>query len=187
VKIRKSSLQGVVVIEPEVFSDRRGHFLETYCRGRYAEEAGLTGSFVQDNLSLSVRRTLRGLHYQHPHGQGKLVYVAHGEIFDVAVDIRAGSPTFGQWTGALLSEENALQTYIPEGFAHGFCVTSDKATVIYKCTDYYSPECEGGILWSDPGLRIDWPVSDPLLSQKDGAYPLLKDIPKGRLPPYLPV
>lgn len=174
-------LEGILILEPEVFSDGRGHFMETYHRERY-ERAGIAVAFVQDNVSFSVQGTLRGLHYQHPRGQAKLVHVVMGEIFDVAVDIRWGSPNFGKWTGIILSEKNRRQAFIPEGFAHGFCVTSEKAVVTYKCSDFYTPDCEGGILWSDPDLGIVWPVREPILSPKDRANPLLREVPAERLP-----
>ena len=141
-------------------------------------------SFVQDNLSYSTIDTLRGLHYQYPNAQAKLVQVIKGEIFDVAVDIRRGSPTFGEWTGVHLSDENQRQFFVPEGFAHGFCVISDTASVVYKCTDFYAPESEKGIIWSDPDIGIEWPVKEPLLSPKDSQYPCLKDITTNNLPNY---
>jgi dTDP-4-dehydrorhamnose 3,5-epimerase len=157
--------------------------METFHQKKY-DELNIGSIFVQDNLSHSVRNTLRGLHYQHPHDQAKLIQVLSGRVFDVAVDIRQGSPTFGQWTGTHLDSEKKQQVYIPEGFAHGFCVLSERATVMYKCSDFYAPESEWGILWSDPFLGIDWPVSDPLLSGKDSKYPYLKDIPADHLPSY---
>lgn len=175
-KVLKTSLPGALIIQPDIFKDNRGFFMETYHREKYADK-GLDQSFVQDNLSYSTRGTLRGLHYQHPNAQAKLVQVLKGEVYDVAVDIRQGSPSFGQWTGVHLSEENKNQFFIPRGFAHGFCVISDTALVVYKCSDFYAPESENGILWSDPDIGIDWPVKDPLLSPKDGQYPCLKDIP----------
>jgi dTDP-4-dehydrorhamnose 3,5-epimerase len=184
-KILSTSLPGVVILEPRVFKDDRGFFMETYQRKRYLEE-GIGQLFVQDNLSFSVKGTLRGLHYQYPHGQAKLAQVLKGEVYDVAVDIRKGSPTFGQWTGVDLSGENMRQMFIPEGFAHGFCVTSEIALFLYKCSDVYAPECESGILWSDPELGITWPFNRPMLSKKDANYGLLKDIPIDRLPRHNP-
>ena len=181
--VYKTALSEVVLIEPRVFSDARGLFLETWHQARY-QEHGLTTGFVQDNLSYSTRGTLRGLHYQHPHAQGKLVFVVQGEIFDVAVDIRVGSPTFGKTAAVYLSGENKHQLYIPEGFAHGFCVTSESAIVVYKCTDFYTPHTEGGVLWSDPDLGIEWPVHSPNLSDKDQRYPYPRQIPRDRLPEY---
>lgn len=181
----ETSLKGVFVIEPDVFEDRRGFFMETYQRNRYGS-AGIHADFVQDNLSSSVRGTLRGLHYQHPRPQAKLIQVLSGEIYDVAVDIRKGSPCFGQWVGAALSGENRRQLFVPEGFAHGFCVLSEKALVLYKCTDFYAPESEGGILWSDPALGIAWPIREPLLSDKDRGYASIKNISPDRLPGYEP-
>jgi dTDP-4-dehydrorhamnose 3,5-epimerase len=181
-KFIDTKLKGVVLVEPDVFSDPRGYFLETYHAGRYAE-GGIAGPFVQDNFSHSVRGTLRGLHYQLRHAQGKLVMALEGRIFDVAVDIRKGSPTFAQWVGVELSGENKRQLYIPPGFAHGFCVLSDTADVLYKCTDVYAPQDERGIIWNDPALGIAWPVAEPLLSKKDGAYRRLSEI-GGQLPAF---
>lgn len=165
-EIVERSLNGVLVLKPKVFEDHRGFFFESYNK-RTMEKIGLTETFVQDNHSRSRRDTLRGLHYQVNPGQGKLVRVIAGEIFDVAVDIRFGSPTFGKWFGQHLSAKNKLQMYIPVGFAHGFCVLSDFAEVEYKCTEYYSPKDERGIIWNDPELAIDWPVKEPVLSEKD--------------------
>ncbi|MDZ4042083.1 MAG: dTDP-4-dehydrorhamnose 3,5-epimerase [Eubacteriales bacterium] len=182
-KVIETKLPGVLIIEPKVFSDARGFFMETWNQARYAE-AGVPAKFVQDNLSFSARGVLRGLHFQHPNDQGKLVYVIQGEVFDVAVDIRVGSPTFGQWVGVTLSNDNKRQLYIPEGFAHGFCVTSDSALFAYKCTDFYNPQAEGGIIWNDPEIGIKWPTSKPLLSEKDSTYPPLKQIPPEHLPRY---
>jgi dTDP-4-dehydrorhamnose 3,5-epimerase len=181
----QTKLPGTLVVEPRVFPDGRGYFFESYHRGRYSQH-GIMDEFVQDNLSYSVKDTLRGLHYQSPHSQAKLVQVLSGEVFDVAVDIRSGSPTFGQWEGVILSSENRKQFYIPKGFAHGFCVLSDTAIFSYKCDDFYAPDCEGGVLWSDPDLGIDWPVSTPLLSEKDTRYTRLKEIPMERLPVFEP-
>lgn len=181
--VTELELPGVLVIEPKVFGDERGFFLETYHRQRY-REAGIPRPFVQDNHSRSQRGVLRGLHYQLTHPQGKLVMAVKGEIFDVAVDIRRGSRTYGQWAGAILSEKNHKQIYVPEGFAHGFCVLSEVADVIYKCTDVYTPGDDFGICWSDPDIGIDWPAGTPLLSEKDGQNPLLKDMPAENLPFY---
>jgi dTDP-4-dehydrorhamnose 3,5-epimerase len=158
-----------------VFADKRGFFYESYHYQRYAE-AGIDVQFVQDNQSRSVKNTLRGLHYQVNPGQAKLVRVVVGEIFDVAVDVRWNSPTFGKWVGESLSAENKKQLYIPVGFAHGFCVISDEAEVQYKCSDYYAPQDERGILWNDATLAIDWPVLNPILSQRDLKHPFFKDI-----------
>jgi len=179
----KTKLPGVLIIEPGVFSDNRGCFMETWNRDLYAK-AGVPTGFVQDNISFSTRGVLRGLHFQNPNAQGKLVFVLQGEVFDIAVDIRVGSPTFGQWVGVTLSSENKRQLYIPEGFAHGFCVTGGNALFAYKCTDFYNPPAEGGILWNDPEIGIQWPVNKPVLSEKDNAYPTLKEIPTERLPRY---
>lgn len=180
--VRQLDLAGVLVIEPAVHADARGHFMESWSADRYAA-IGVPGPFVQDNLSLSRRGVLRGLHLQHPHGQGKLVSALAGEVFDVAVDVRRGSPTFGGWTGATLSVENRLQLYVPPGFAHGFVVVSGEALVAYKCTAPYHRESETSILWSDPDIGIDWPVAAPTVSDKDAAAPRLRDVPAGRLPP----
>jgi dTDP-4-dehydrorhamnose 3,5-epimerase len=180
-KVKETELREVLIIETKTFPDHRGFFMETYHQEKY-ERLGIRTRFVQDNLSYSVRGTLRGLHYQYPQGQAKLVQVVRGEIFDVAVDLRPMSPSFGKWVSVVLSEENKHQLYVPEGFAHGFCVLSDGAFVHYKCTDFYSPKNEGGVLWCDPGIGINWPISDPLLSEKDNAFPCLSDVPKIRLP-----
>lgn len=171
-KVTETSLPGVLLIEPKVFEDERGFFLESYQEKHY-REAGIPKPFVQDNHSGSVRGTLRGLHYQLVRPQGKLVRVVVGEVFDVAVDIRRGSPSFGRWFGTYLSAANKKQVYIPEGFAHGFCVTSETAEFLYKCTDVYVPGDQHGIIWNDPQLQIDWPTSEPLLSLKDQALPQL--------------
>ena len=170
-----TSLEGLLIIEPDVFGDTRGYFLETYHQRRY-QSAGLDATFIQDNLSFSKKGTLRGLHFQITQPQAKLVQAITGKIFDVAVDIRPESPTYGKWSSAMLSEDNKRQLFIPGGFAHGFCVLSESAHVSYKCSDYYNPADEGGILWSDPALGIDWPVKDPTLSDKDQQYPCLKDL-----------
>lgn len=157
--------------------------METYHKQRY-DEAGIPDDFVQDNYSHSTKGILRGLHYQIKHPQGKLVQVVKGEVFDVAVDIRMGSPTFGRWFGATLSADNHKQLYVPAGFAHGFCVTSDEADFLYKCTDYYHPEDEGGVIWSDPNIAITWPVENPQISQKDINNIMLKDVHEDELPKY---
>ena len=180
-RIAPTSIPGVIVVEPNVFEDQRGFFMETYNQRRYIE-AGIKPIFVQDNFSLSVRGTLRGLHYQLQHPQAKLVQVIRGSIYDVVVDIRRGSPSFGHWTGTHLSDENRHQLFLPEGFAHGFCVLSETAYVLYKCTDFYTPDDDWGILWSDPAFAIDWPVSEPLLSERDSRFPCLADVPVERLP-----
>jgi dTDP-4-dehydrorhamnose 3,5-epimerase len=182
-KVEPTRFPGVIVIEPAVYRDHRGHFLETWNQDRYTA-AGLPLRFVQDNLSISKRGVLRGLHYQHPNGQGKLVSAAAGTIFDVVVDIRRGSPTFGEWFGLELSAANGRQLYIPPGFAHGFLVLSDEAVFLYKCTEYYRPANEGCVLWSDPDLGIAWPSldGDPVVSPKDAAAPRLRDLPEAQLP-----
>lgn len=182
-KVIASLLTGVCVIEPDVFGDHRGFFMESYQKQRYMDN-GIDTIFIQDNISFSVRNTLRGLHYQHPRGQSKLVQVLQGEIFDVAVDIRKGSPTWGQWFGVTLSSDNKRQVFIPDGYAHGFCVTSETALFAYKCSDYYLPEDEGGIRWDDPHIGIQWPVKRPILSDRDNHYSGLDKIPEDRLPVY---
>jgi len=173
----------IVLIELDVFRDPRGHFLESYNRRRY-QQHGLPERFVQDNISFSTRGVLRGLHYQLGVPQGKLVWVVQGEVFDVAVDIRKGSPTFGHWVGLALSSEDFKQVYIPAGFAHGFCVTSETALFAYKCTNYYAPRAERGIRWDDPSLGIAWPISHPIVSKKDSEYPGLANIPAEDLPVF---
>ncbi len=180
-QIEPTPLAGVVIVTPDIFRDRRGYFMETYHRRKYAE-SGIDVDFVQDNLSYSVRRTLRGLHFQKKRPQAKLVSVLSGEIFDVAVDLRPGSADFGRWTGVRLSAGNGRQLFVPEGFAHGFCVLSLRACVHYKCTDFYAPDDEGGILWSDPDLAVDWPVKSPIVSEKDGALPKLSELGPDGLP-----
>jgi dTDP-4-dehydrorhamnose 3,5-epimerase len=182
-KVLKTSFEEVLIIEPQVFSDTRGFFMETYHKDRY-EQNGIHAVFVQDNLSYSVQGTLRGLHYQFPNAQKKLVQVLKGEVFDVAVDIRKGSPTFGKWTGVYLTETNRRQLFIPEGFAHGFAVLSSEAMFLYKCSDFYAPRSEKGIIWNDPDLDIEWPLAEPILSEKDMQYPLLKDLNSEDLPSY---
>lgn len=181
--VRETDLPGVLIIEPDRFGDDRGFFQETWNERRYSQ-AGIKEPFVQDNISFSAHGVLRGLHFQNPNGQGKLVYVLQGEVFDVAVDVRAGSPTFGRWTGAMLSAENGRQFYVPAGFAHGFCVTGENALFAYKCTAFYDPKAEVAIRWNDPAVGIDWPLSGPVLSAKDVEAPLLAELDKGRLPVY---
>ncbi len=172
---KKLSIPEVVLIKPKVFRDGRGFFMETYKYSDFAR-MGIKEYFVQDNYSKSLKGILRGLHFQkNPNAQGKLVLCLKGKIFDAAVDIRKGSPAFGQWVGAELSEENNLILYVPSGFAHGFVVLSETADVIYKCTREYSPEDDRGIIWNDPDINIHWPVKDPVLSEKDKNHPALKD------------
>jgi len=183
-KFIDTSLPGCVVVEPQVFGDTRGFFYESYNEAKY-REAGIDRRFVQSNVSRSARGVLRGLHYQWPHPQGKLVSVLEGEVYDVAVDIRRGSPTFGQWAGVMLTAENHRHFWIPEGFAHGFCVVSEHATFAYQCTDLYDAKADGSIRWDDPAIGIDWPVSEPLLSEKDRKAHLLADVPEGRLPEHV--
>lgn len=169
------AIPGVILVKPRVFDDPRGFFLETYKRSDFAD-AGIPEDFVQVNHSRSVANVLRGLHYQkHPSAQGKLVTAVHGTVFDVAVDIRRGSPTYGSWLGEVLSEDNHHLLYIPPGFAHGFCVLSDRADVIYRVTAEYAPGLDRGILWNDPDLAIEWPITDPILSEKDSSQPRLHD------------
>lgn len=174
-RFRPTELPDVILVEPDVHRDQRGFFLETYHARKYAE-GGVPGPFVQDNHSRSVEGTLRGLHAQRNHPQGKLVRAVEGEMFDVAVDIRPSSPTFGRWVGVRLSGENFRQLYIPPGFAHGFCVLSDVVHVEYKCTDFYRPEDEIGVAWDDPEIGIAWPLTDPVISAKDRALPRLRDL-----------
>lgn len=175
-RVIELDLPGVLRIEPDVHGDRRGFFVETWNRRRYTEH-GIGEDFVQDNLSLSDRGTLRGLHYQQPHGQGKLVWVLSGEVFDVVADVRPESPTRGRWTAEILSAENKRQLYVPGGYAHGFQVTGDHALFAYKCTDYWRAECERGVRWDDPDLAIPWPIAEPILSEKDRAFPWLAELP----------
>jgi dTDP-4-dehydrorhamnose 3,5-epimerase len=175
-RVQSTPLAGVFLIEPRVHTDGRGFFLETFSRQRYAD-AGLSADFVQDNTSRSVRNTLRGLHFQHPFGQGKLVSVIDGAVFDVAVDIRRGSPTFGRWFGSELSAENHHQLWIPPGCAHGFAVLSETALFSYRCTDYYHPETEHSLRWDDPDIGIEWPGGrEWLLSPKDRTGRLLREM-----------
>jgi dTDP-4-dehydrorhamnose 3,5-epimerase len=182
-KVIETSLPEVILIEPDVFMDDRGLFMEIFHQGRYAE-GGIDRIFLQDNLSHSKRGTIRGLHYQLRHPQGKLVCVITGEIFDVAVDVRLGSPYFGKWVGSRLSSENKRQIFVPEGFAHGFCVTSNSADVLYKCSDLYAPDDDHGLFWADPAIGIDWPTTRPILSKKDSQNPRLAHIPKEDFPIY---
>ncbi|MGA8260798.1 MAG: dTDP-4-dehydrorhamnose 3,5-epimerase [Arenicellales bacterium] len=174
-QVEDTPLAGVMLLIPRIFGDDRGFFMETFNK-KTASEIGLPTEFVQDNHSYSQRGVLRGLHYQYPTWQGKLVRVACGEIFDVAVDMRPGSPTYGRWYGAYLSGENKHQLYIPEGFAHGFCVTGEDAHVIYKCTTLYIPSEDAGVAWDDPDIGVDWPIDEPTLSEKDRKAPRLKDV-----------
>lgn len=175
-QVEQTKLQGVLLLTPQVYGDDRGFFMETYNQAK-AVKLGLPANFVQDNHSKSSKGVLRGLHYQTPQWQGKLVRAVQGEIFDVAVDIRDGSLTFGQWVGYFLNDQNKQQLYVPEGFAHGFVVTSETAEVVYKCTSLYAPEQEGSLLWNDPAIGIDWPIDQPILSAKDKVGTLLKELP----------
>jgi dTDP-4-dehydrorhamnose 3,5-epimerase len=174
-EIIKTSIPEVIVFVPSVFTDSRGYFLETYQQQKYAE-AGIAKAFVQDNQSYSTKNVLRGLHFQLRHPQGKLVRVTQGSVFDVAIDIRKNSPTFGKWHGEILSAENKKQMYIPENFAHGFCVLSNSAEFVYKCTDFYVSGDESGLIWDDKQLGIKWPIEQPILSDKDAALPSLADV-----------
>jgi dTDP-4-dehydrorhamnose 3,5-epimerase len=174
-----------MVVEPRAFEDARGYFFESYSARRYAD-AGIAATFVQDNVSFSKHGVLRGLHFQHPHGQGKLISVLAGEVFDVAVDVRRGSPTFAQWVGECLSAKNKRQLYIPPGFAHGFLVTSEEALVSYKSTEFYRPETERSIRWDDARLDIRWPIDGPVLSVKDDVAVTLDAMPDEHLPRYEP-
>ena len=178
--IKEAKLDGVLIIEPKIFKDVRGFFLENFNNKRYSE-IGIYKEFVQDNLSFSYRNVLRGLHFQNPVAQAKLVSVIRGEVFDVIVDIRQGSTTFGSWEGFILSEENKRQVYIPEGFAHGFVVLSDEAYFYYKCSEYYSPQNEHCIRWNDPDININWKVDSPIISNKDLNSKLLRDFKSEKL------
>ena len=184
-KVERFHIPGVVLVTPDLFRDERGFFLETFQKNRY-EEAGIPGSFVQDNLSFSRRGVLRGLHYQWPNAQGKLVQCLRGEVLDVVADIRRGSPAFGRWMSFMLDGNDGKQLYIPEGCAHGFVVMSDEAYFIYKCTDFYAPASERGLAWDDPKLAVDWRLGDerPLLSGKDQSLPTLETIAPEHLPLY---
>ncbi|VAX37357.1 dTDP-4-dehydrorhamnose 3,5-epimerase [hydrothermal vent metagenome] len=175
-KFKKCPIPEIILVEPQVFGDERGFFAETY---KYSEfvEVGITKPFVQSNHSKSQKGVLRGLHFQlNPKAQGKFIKVIAGEIFDVAVDIRQGSPTYGQWVGKTLSSENKHMLYIPSGFAHGFCVLSEKTEVLYSCTEEYAPQYERSIIWNDPDINIKWPIENPLVSEKDGNAPSLKEV-----------
>jgi len=174
-KFLPTTLEGIILIEPDIYRDARGFFLETFHAQKY-RDGGVGASFVQDNRSRSQRGTIRGMHAQRQHPQGKLVQVIAGEIFDVAVDLRRHSPSFGRWTSVILSSENFRQLYVPPGFAHGFCVTSDSAEIEYKCTDFYNPADELHIRWNDPAIGITWPISTPILSEKDRSAPLLAEV-----------
>ena len=185
VEIIQTPLAGVVVIKPKVFEDARGFFMETY-RASVLATAGIRHNFVQDNQSRSSRGVVRGLHYQVRQPQGKLCRVVSGEVFDVAVDIRLGSPTFGKWYGIVLSSENKLQIYMPAGFAHGFAVRSETADFLYKCSDYFDPADDRGVRWDDPAIGIAWDMQEPIVSSKDLAHPLLADVPPELLPRYIP-
>lgn len=182
-KITATAIPDVRILKPDVFRDSRGFFMETYQLSKY-EELGIQKPFVQDNHSRSARGILRGMHYQLNFPQAKLVSVLRGEIFDVAVDIRRGSPWFGRWVGEVLSDENNYQIFIPEGFAHGFCVLSETVDLFYKCTDFYHPEDDRGIHWADESVGITWPQRTPLTSDKDGRLPFLENVPPELLPVY---
>jgi dTDP-4-dehydrorhamnose 3,5-epimerase len=181
VNVTELELPGVLLLEPKVYGDERGFFLETWQARRYAE-AGVPERFVQDNLSRSGKNVLRGLHYQIRRPQGKLVSVIEGEVFDVAADVDPGSETFGRWLGARLSGDNKRQLYVPPGYAHGFCVLSDSTFFIYKCTDYYAPDLERGVRWDDPRLAIDWPVDTPIVNERDAGWPTLEEARREELP-----
>ena len=183
-KVTETILPGVFIIEPRTFHDSRGFFCETFHAERY-EQFGIKEKFIQDNFSSSVKNVVRGLHYQIKHAQGKLVFVTYGHVVDVVLDIRVGSPTFGKAITIELSDQNNRQIFIPAGLAHGFCVLSDRADFLYKCTDYYNPGSEFGIRWDDPDLQIPWPrIEKPIVSTKDSASLCLKDIPEKQLPIY---
>lgn len=181
-QLTPTSLPEVLLIKPDVFPDQRGYFFESY-QNRKLTEKGIQCEFVQDNVSFSKKNVLRGLHFQVQ--QAKLVFVTYGTVCDVVVDVRQGSPNYGKWSMHILSDQNNLQLFIPSGFAHGFCVLSDVAYFAYKCSDYYDPENEIGIAWDDPTLNIDWPITDPVLSEKDVKNRLISELPLHKLPNYL--
>lgn len=176
-----AAIDGLLILEPRVYEDNRGYFMETYQQDRY-DASGVDRLFVQDNISFSVRGTLRGLHFQIQRPQAKLIQVITGEIFDVAVDLRPGSATFGEWIGITLSDANHRQLFIPEGFAHGFCVMSETVHFLYKCSDVYMPQDEGGVLWSDPDIGVEWPLDHPIVSGKDSRLPLLSELSPDQYP-----
>ena len=183
-EIIDTKIKDVKLIKPKIYGDSRGFFLETYHKDQY-KKAGISNHFVQDNHSRSKKNILRGLHYQLDKMQGKLVRVSNGRVYDVAVDMREGSPTFKEYVSFILSDKNQYQLYIPPGFAHGFCVISDEADFEYKCTEFYNPNSEVGIMWNDPCLGIDWPISDPIVSDKDNKNFLISEIPNTLIPKYL--
>jgi dTDP-4-dehydrorhamnose 3,5-epimerase len=183
IQVQETNIPGVRICVPDVYPDARGFFMETYQQERY-DAAGIPGPFVQDNYSHSARGVVRGMHYQLEKAQAKLVFVPHGEIFDVVVDVRRGSPAFGQWQGYHLSSENRKQLYVPVGLAHGFCVLSETVDVMYKCSNVYYPEGERGLLWNDPGIGIEWPVDDPIISGRDTKHPCLAEIDPDSLPVF---
>lgn len=174
-KFNKTDIEGVVIIEPKTFGDNRGYFMETYNKNEFVEN-GITEEFVQDNESFSTKDVLRGLHFQKQYPQGKLVRVVEGTVYDVAVDLRKDSKTYGKYVGVELSAENKKEFFIPKGFAHGFCVLSETAKFVYKCTDVYHPNDEGGLAWDDPDIGINWPIENPILSEKDKIHPRLKEL-----------
>lgn len=180
-KVAKTAIVGAFLIELDVYGDKRGFFLESYQHRRYAE-AGMNMEFVQDNRSFSQKGVVRGLHYQVRHPIGHLIYVTHGCVFDVGVDLRRSSPTFGQHIACTLSAESNQQLYLPPGVAHGFCTLGGENEILYKCTEYYYPDDEAGVLWNDPDLGIQWPATNPLITPRDAAYPKLKDIDPARFP-----
>lgn len=179
-KVIDTGIPGLIVVEPKIFGDERGFFLETWSKARY-EDAGIPSDFCQDNMSFSRKGILRGLHMQNPNSQGKLVSVVQGEVYDVAVDLRVGSPTYRKWYGIVLTDKTRNQMFVPKGFAHGFCVVSETALFSYKVNDIYNPKGEMSVRWDDPELNIDWPVKNPELSAKDAAATFLKDIPETAL------
>ncbi len=184
-KVIETALPGALIIEPQVFGDARGFFYESYNKGKW-RDAGIDAEFIQTNVSRSAKGVLRGLHYQWPNPQGKLVSVLEGEVYDVAVDIRRGSPTFGRSASVMLTADNHRHFWVPEGFAHGFCVLSEFATFTYQCTALYDAKADAGIRWNDAALGIDWPLREPLLSEKDSRAPMLDDVAAERLPVFLP-
>jgi len=185
-QFERTSIPDVILCKPDVLRDKRGFFMETYHAARYLN-GGVACSFVQDNRSLSKRNVLRGLHFQLRKPQSKLISCMHGEIFDVAVDIRQGSPSFGKWVGALLTEQNAYQMFVPDGFAHGFCVLSESAEIMYKCSGFYDPSDDCGLTWNDPDVGVEWPCNSVVLSDKDSRQPLLKDLVRAQKVPVYSV
>ena len=180
-KVHKTAVEGAYIIDLDVFGDERGFFLESYEKRRYGEN-GIDAEFVQDNRSFSMKGVVRGMHYQVEHPIGQLIYVTHGCVFDVGVDLRPGSISFGKHVAVTLSAEDNRQLYLPAGVAHGFCTLGDRNEILYKCSEYYYPDDEAGVLWNDPDLEIAWPISEPMIKARDAAFPRLRDVDPSRLP-----